>query len=96
MKLITAIIKPFQLDDVREACPEMVFRVSLLQKVKGFGRQKGTPTVSWADTWWISAQVKVEVAIGEKKKKKWNLNGQVIESITKPPTLEKSVTAKFS
>ena len=41
MKLITAIIKPFKLDDVREALTEIGVAGMTVTEVKGFGRQKG-------------------------------------------------------
>lgn len=41
MKLITAIIKPFKLDDVREALTEVGIEGMTVTEVKGFGRQKG-------------------------------------------------------
>lgn len=41
MKLITAIIKPFKLDDVREALSEIGIQGLTVTEVKGFGRQKG-------------------------------------------------------
>lgn len=41
MKLITAIIKPFKLDDVREALSEIGVQGITVTEVKGFGRQKG-------------------------------------------------------
>ena len=41
MKLITAIIKPFKLDDVREALSEIGIAGVTATEVKGFGRQKG-------------------------------------------------------
>ena len=41
MKLITAIIKPFKLDDVREAVAEIGIRGITVSEVKGFGRQRG-------------------------------------------------------
>jgi nitrogen regulatory protein PII len=41
MKMITAIIKPFKLDDVREVLTEMGITGMTLEEVKGFGRQKG-------------------------------------------------------
>jgi len=41
MKLITAIIKPFKLDDVREALSEIGLQGMTVTEVKGFGRQKG-------------------------------------------------------
>ncbi len=41
MKLITAIIKPFKLDDVREAIASLGVEGLTVSEVKGFGRQKG-------------------------------------------------------
>ena len=41
MKLITAIIKPFKLDDVREALSDIGIQGITVTEVKGFGRQKG-------------------------------------------------------
>ena len=41
MKLVTAIIKPFKLDDVREALAEVGVQGVTVTEVKGFGRQKG-------------------------------------------------------
>lgn len=41
MKLITAIIKPFKLDDVRDALSELGIAGMTVSEVKGFGRQKG-------------------------------------------------------
>lgn len=41
MKMITAVIKPFKLDDVREALSEMGVTGLTVTEVKGFGRQKG-------------------------------------------------------
>lgn len=41
MKLVTAIIKPFKLDDVKEALSELGINGITITEVKGFGRQKG-------------------------------------------------------
>ena len=41
MKLVTAIVKPFKLDDVREALSEIGVQGITVSEVKGFGRQKG-------------------------------------------------------
>ena len=41
MKMITAIIKPFKLDEVREALSEINVQGMTVTEVKGFGRQKG-------------------------------------------------------
>jgi len=48
MKLVTAIVKPFKLDDVREALSEIGVAGITVTEVKGFGRQKGhTELISW-------------------------------------------------
>jgi nitrogen regulatory protein P-II 2 len=41
MKMVTAVIKPFKLDDVREALSEVGIQGITVTEVKGFGRQKG-------------------------------------------------------
>ncbi len=41
MKLVTAIIKPFKLDDIREALSDIGIQGMTVSEVKGFGRQKG-------------------------------------------------------
>ena len=41
MKLVTAIIKPFKLDDVRQSLAEIGIQGITVTEVKGFGRQKG-------------------------------------------------------
>ena len=48
MKLVTAIIKPFKLDDVRETLSEIGVNGLTVTEVKGFGRQKGhTELLPW-------------------------------------------------
>ena len=46
MKLLTAIIKPFKLDDVREALSEVGVQGMTVTEVRGFGRQKGHTELS--------------------------------------------------
>ena len=41
MKLVTAVVKPFKLDDVREALSDIGMQGITVTEVKGFGRQKG-------------------------------------------------------
>jgi nitrogen regulatory protein P-II 1 len=54
MKKIDAIIKPFKLDDVREALAEVGITGMTVTEVKGFGRQKGIPSCTAARSiWWI-------------------------------------------
>jgi len=63
MKLITAIIKPFKLDDVREALTEVGIEGMTVTEVKGFGRQKGHAEVYRGAEYTISFLPKVMVDI---------------------------------
>ena len=79
MKLVTAIIKPFKLDDVRESLSEIGVQGITVTEVKGFGRQKGHTELyrgaeSVVD---VLPKVKSDVAIDDK-----DLD-RVIEAITK-------------
>lgn len=67
MKLITAIIKPFKLDEVREALTEVGVEGMTVTEVKGFGRQKGHAEVYRGAEYTISflPKVKIEVAIAD-------------------------------
>jgi nitrogen regulatory protein P-II 1 len=54
MKKIDAIIKPFKLDDVREALAEVGITGMTVTEVKGLAARKGTPNCTAAQsTWWI-------------------------------------------
>ena len=63
MKLITAIIKPFKLDDVREALTGVGIEGMAVTEVKGFGRQKGHAEVYRGAEYTISFLLKVKVDI---------------------------------
>jgi len=65
MKMITAIIKPFKLDDVREALSEIGVQGSTVTEVKGFGRQKGHTELYRGAEYVVDflPKVKVEVAV---------------------------------
>ena len=67
MKLVTAIIKPFKLDDVREALSEIGVQGITVTEVKGFGRQKGHTELYRGAEYVVDflPKVKLEVAIGE-------------------------------
>ena len=55
MKMITAIIKPFKLEEVREALADCGVNGLTVTEVKGFGRQKGHTELYVApSTWWTS------------------------------------------
>jgi nitrogen regulatory protein P-II 2 len=79
MKLVTAIIKPFKLDDVREALSEIGVQGITVTEVKGFGRQKGHTELYRGAEYVVDflPKVKLEIAIGE------GLLEQTIETITK-------------
>jgi nitrogen regulatory protein P-II 2 len=65
MKLITAIIKPFKLDDVREALAEVGVKGVTVTEVKGFGRQKGHTELYRGAEYVVDflPKVKIEVAV---------------------------------
>ena len=68
MKLVTAIIKPFKLDDVRDALGEVGVNGMTVTEVKGFGRQKGHTELYRGAEYVVDfvPKVKVEVAVSEK------------------------------
>jgi nitrogen regulatory protein P-II 2 len=77
MKLITAIIKPFKLDDVREALSEIGVQGITVTEVKGFGRQKGHTELYRGAEYVVDflPKVKLEVAVDT------DMAEKVIESI---------------
>ncbi len=79
MKLITAIVKPFKLDDVREALSEIGVQGITVTEVKGFGRQKGHTELYRGAEYVVDflPKVKIEVAIADAQV------DQVIEAISK-------------
>ena len=79
MKLITAIVKPFKLDDVREALSEIGVQGITVTEVKGFGRQKGHTELYRGAEYVVDflPKVKIEVAVAE------SVVDQTIEAITK-------------
>ena len=67
MKLITAIIKPFKLDDVREALSDVGVAGLTVTEVKGFGRQKGHTELYRGAEYVVDflPKVKLEVAVSD-------------------------------
>ena len=65
MKLISAIIKPFKLDDVREALHEIGVQGMTVTEVKGFGRQKGHTELYRGAEYVVDflPKVKLEIAV---------------------------------
>jgi nitrogen regulatory protein PII len=67
MKLVSAIIKPFKLDDVREALSELGVTGITVTEVKGFGRQKGHTELYRGAEYVVDflPKIKVEVAVAD-------------------------------
>ena len=78
MKLVTAIIKPFKLDDVREALSDMGVQGVTVTEVKGFGRQKGHTELYRGAEYVVDflPKVKIEAAVDD------GMVDQVIEAIS--------------
>jgi nitrogen regulatory protein P-II 2 len=79
MKLVTAIIKPFKLDEVREALSEIGVQGITVTEVKGFGRQKGHTELYRGAEYVVDflPKVKVEAALAD------DLVDRAIEAIEK-------------
>ena len=79
MKLLTAIIKPFKLDDVRDALSEIGVQGLTVTEVKGFGRQKGHTELYRGAEYVVDflPKVKVEVALKD------DMVERVVEAISK-------------
>ena len=79
MKLIAAIIKPFKLDDVREALSEIGVHGMTVTEVKGFGRQKGHTELYRGAEYVVDflPKIKLEIAVDD------DLQEQVLEVIAK-------------
>ena len=79
MKLIVAIIKPFKLDEVRDALTPLGVQGLTVSEVKGFGRQKGQTEIYRGAEYHVSflPKVKIEVAVPSE------IAEQVVEAIVK-------------
>jgi nitrogen regulatory protein P-II 2 len=78
MKIVMAIIKPFKLDDVRDALTSIGVHGMTVTEVKGYGRQKGHTEIYRGAEYSVSflPKLKIEVAIGSEQLDK------VVEAIT--------------
>ena len=67
MKLITAIIKPFKLEDVKEALSKVGVEGMTVTEVKGFGRQKGHTEIYRGSEYTVDflPKVKIEIAVAD-------------------------------
>jgi nitrogen regulatory protein P-II 2 len=85
MKIVTAIIKPFKLDDVRDALSEVGVQGVTVTEVKGFGRQKGHTELYRGAEYVVDflPKVKLEVAIDGKQL------DRVVEAIIKSARTDK-------
>jgi nitrogen regulatory protein P-II 2 len=77
MKLVTAIIKPFKLDDVRQALAEVGVQGITVTEVKGFGRQKGHTELYRGAEYVVDflPKIKIEIAVAD------NLVERVVETV---------------
>jgi len=85
MKLISAIIKPFKLDDVREAISEIGIHGLTVTEVKGFGRQKGHTELYRGAEYQVDflPKIKLEVAVQDEQTK------PVVDAIVSAANTEK-------
>ena len=79
MKLVTAIIKPFKLDEVREALSAIGVQGITVTEVKGFGRQKGHTELYRGAEYVVDFLPKVKIEVAIKKE----MLDQAIEAIEK-------------
>jgi len=79
MKWITAIIKPFKLDDVREALSEVGAQGVTVTEVKGFGRQKGHTELYRGAEYVVDFLPKVKIEVGVSD----DLADRVVEMISR-------------
>ena len=91
MKIVTAIIKPFKLDEVREALSEIGVQGITVTEVKGFGRQKGHTELYRGAEYIVDflPKVKIEAAVSEA------LVDRVIEAIETSARTGKIVDGKI-
>lgn len=79
MKLVMAVIKPFKLDEVREALTALGIQGLTVSEVKGFGRQKGQTEIYRGAEYAVNflPKVKIDVVVGD------DLADQVVEAVQK-------------
>ena len=92
MKLVTAIVKPFKLDEVREALAELGVNGLTVTEVKGFGRQKGHTELYRGAEYVVDflPKVKIEAAVPD------DLLEQCLKRFKRVPAPARSVTARSS
>ena len=92
MKLVSAIIKPFKLDEVRDALTGVGVSGLTVSEVKGFGRQKGQTEIYRGAEYLVSflPKVKVEIVVDDAS------SSAVSRRSRRPPTPARSATARSS
>lgn len=85
MKLVMAIIKPFKLDDVREALTQIGIQGMTVSEVKGFGRQKGQTEIYRGAEYAVGflPKIKLEVVVAD------DIAEEVAENIQRTAATEK-------
>ena len=92
MKKIEAIIKPFKLDEVKEALQEVGLQGITVTEAKGFGRQKGHTELYRGAEYVVDflPKVKIEIVLGD------DMVEKAVEAIRAPPRPAGSATARSS
>ena len=92
MKIVMAIIKPFKLDEVRDALTKIGVQGLTVTEVKGYGRQKGHTEIYRGAEYAVSflPKIKLEMACAA------NQVDKVVETISPPRRPAKLATARFS
>ena len=91
MKKIEAIIKPFKMDDVREALAEVGIAGMTVSEVKGFGRQKGHTELYRGAEYQVDflPKIKIELVLDDERVE------QAVEAFNHPQKPAKSATERF-
>ena len=92
MKKIEAIIKPFKLDEVKDALHEVGLQGITVTEAKGFGRQKGHTELYRGAEYVVDflPKVKIEIVLED------NLVERAIEGLPRPPGRDASATVRYS
>ncbi len=92
MKIVMAIIKPFKLDEVRDALTSIGVQGLTVTEVKGYGRQKGHTEIYRGAEYAVSflPKIKVEVAVATDQSTRWSAPSPA------PPKPARSATARSS
>ena len=82
MKMVMAVVKPFKIDDVREALTDLGVEGLTISEVRGYGRQKGQTEIYRGTEYAVNflPKMKIEVAVGDEEVER------VVETIEKSAT----------